>query len=79
MLRADVVDAVRAGRFAVYPLETIDEAIELLTGQPAGEPDEQGRFPEGSVNRRVADRLAEFTQIRQEYGKAAEHEEHHHG
>lgn len=77
MLRQDVVEAVRQGQFAVYSLETIDQAIELLTGLPAGVADAEGRFPEGSVNRRVADRLEELTHIRQEYGKAAEHEEHH--
>jgi len=77
MLRQDVVEAVRQGQFSVYPLETVDQAIELLTGLPAGVADGEGRFPEGSVNRRVADRLEELTHIRQEYGKAAEHEEHH--
>ena len=51
MLRQDVVDAVAAGRFHVYPIATIDEGIELLTGVPAGEPDAEGRYPEGTVNR----------------------------
>ncbi|HHH35975.1 MAG TPA: ATP-dependent protease [Gammaproteobacteria bacterium] len=77
MLRQDVVDAVREGLFHVYPVTTVDEAIELLTGQPAGTPDGEGRFPEGTVNRGVADRLEELSHIRQEYSKGAEHEEHH--
>ncbi len=78
MLRQDVVEAVREGRFHVYPIAHIDQAIERLTGLPAGKPDAQGRFPEGSVNRRVADRLAELSHIRQEFAKAAhEHEESH--
>ncbi|MFQ5488301.1 MAG: Lon protease family protein, partial [Gammaproteobacteria bacterium] len=46
MLRQDVVEAVRQGQFAVYSLETIDQAIELLTGLPAGVADAEGRFPE---------------------------------
>ena len=37
MLRADVVEACAAGRFAVYPIRTIDQGIELLTGRAAGE------------------------------------------
>jgi lon-related putative ATP-dependent protease len=61
MLRSDVVAAAEAGRFSVYPVRTIDEGIELLTGLPAGERGEGGRFPEGSVNARVEARLLAFT------------------
>ena len=78
MLREDVVEAVRAGLFAIYPVSTVDEAIELLTGQTAGAPDAEGRFPDGSVNHRVAERLDELTRIRQEYTRTAgEHEASH--
>ncbi len=62
MLRQDVVDAVREGRFHVYAVSTIDEGIEILTGVPAGARGEDGEFPEGSVNRRVEDRLRAFSQ-----------------
>ncbi len=58
MLRQDVIDAVAAGQFHIYPVETIDQGIEILTGLPAGERDEAGHFPEGSINRRVEDHLA---------------------
>jgi lon-related putative ATP-dependent protease len=64
MLRQDVVDAVEAGEFAIYPVATIEEGIELLTGMPAGERDEEGRYPEGSFNRRVEDKLAEMMEKR---------------
>ncbi|MFP3386813.1 hypothetical protein, partial [Tritonibacter sp. SIMBA_163] len=60
MLRADVVEAVRTGRFAVWAVRTIDEGIALLTGLPAGERGADGAFPEGTINRRVDDRLAAF-------------------
>jgi lon-related putative ATP-dependent protease len=66
MLRQDVVDAVREGRFAVYPVETVDQGIELLTGLPAGERDDQGVFPEGSLNRQVEETLIRFTTRLQE-------------
>ena len=61
MLRHDVVAAVEAGRFAVYPVSHVDEGIELLTGITAGERDDQGRFAEDSINRLVEDRLVHFS------------------
>jgi lon-related putative ATP-dependent protease len=60
MLRKDVVAAAEAGRFRVFPVETINEGIELLTGLPAGERGPDSRFPEGSVNGRVEARLFAF-------------------
>ena len=58
MLRADVVEAVRAGRFRIWAVSSVDQALELLTGHPAGQPDAQGRMAAGSVNALVAARLA---------------------
>ncbi|MBL8660801.1 MAG: AAA family ATPase [Rhodospirillales bacterium] len=60
MLRADVVEACAAGRFAVYAVETVDQGIEILTGVAAGQADDAGAFPIGSVNRAVALRLGRF-------------------
>jgi len=57
MLRLDVVEAVSAGQFHIYPVETIDQGIEVLTGIPAGKRDETGKFPTGSINQRVEARL----------------------
>ena len=62
MLRADVVDAARDGRFHVYPIATIDQGIECLTGVPAGERDAEGRFPEGTINHAVEARLRGFAE-----------------
>jgi lon-related putative ATP-dependent protease len=62
MLRRDVVEAVQAGRFHIYAVSTIDEGIELLTGVPAGVRGEDGEFPQGTVNRRVEDRLRLFAE-----------------
>jgi lon-related putative ATP-dependent protease len=72
MLRQDVVDAVAAGTFAVYPIATIDEGIEVLTGVPAGARDAEGRYPEGTVNRRVADRLAALAEASRAFAKPKE-------
>ncbi|EME70611.1 ATP-dependent protease [Paramagnetospirillum caucaseum] len=60
MLRKDVVEAAEAGLFAVYPVESVDQGMALLTGYPAGERDAEGKFPSGSINRRVAARLGAF-------------------
>ena len=61
MLRHDLVEAVAAGQFQVYAVETIDQGIELLTGLPAGKRNKAGTYPKGSVNYRVDARLAELT------------------
>jgi predicted ATP-dependent protease len=64
MLRDDVVAAARAGNFHVYPVRTVDEAIELLTGVPAGEPELADDSPQHTVNGRVASRLKELMALR---------------
>ncbi|MFP4180206.1 MAG: Lon protease family protein [Spirochaetaceae bacterium] len=57
MLKQEVVDAVRGGNFHVYPVGTVEEGMEILTGLPFGERDAQGGFPEGSIARGVDDKL----------------------
>jgi predicted ATP-dependent protease len=69
MLRHDVVDAAKAGQFRIFTVENIDQAIFLLTGLPAGEANAKGVYPDGSVNRKVAERLAELTRIRLSFAK----------
>ena len=67
MLRGDVVEAAAAGEFHVYPIETVGEGIALLTGTPAGERDDTGRYPEGTINALVENRLSEFAQARRRF------------
>lgn len=62
MLREDVREAARAGMFAIHAIDTVDDGIELLTGVPAGERDEQGLFPAGSINGRVEETLCRFAE-----------------
>jgi lon-related putative ATP-dependent protease len=66
MLRQDVIAAVAAGTFEIYPVRHVDEAMELLTGLPAGGPQADGQFAEGTVNRRVEDRLRQLAEKRRE-------------
>lgn len=67
MLSDRVVDAVEAGDFHIYPVESVDEAIELMLDREAGEADQDGQFPEGSVNRLVRERLAELAETARKY------------
>ncbi len=69
MLRHDVIEAARSGQFHIYPIQHVDEAIELLTGQTAGKPNARGKFPNGSINALVTDRLAHFADLRHNFGK----------
>lgn len=61
MLRPDVVEAARCGRFHIHAVETVDEAMTVLTGLPAGKPDAKGVIPKDTINQRVAAALATMT------------------
>jgi lon-related putative ATP-dependent protease len=74
MLRHDVVQAVADGKFRIYPVGTVDQGIEILSGMPAGERDSSGQFPEGSFNRRAEARLIQLAERRQQFGQAAKPE-----
>ena len=67
MLRQDVVEACKEGKFHIYPVSTIDEGIEILTGLPAGQRDENGNYPKDTVNGKVQERLHRFLLQNLEY------------
>ena len=67
MLRRNVVAAAAAGKFHIYAVADIDQAIALLTGLAAGEADANGEYPHGSINGLVAARLSELGKISQSY------------
>jgi len=71
MLRHDVVAAVAEGRFAIYPIDTVDQGLELLTGIPAGRLDDDGNYPAGTLNDRIAARLDAFAAKAVELARAA--------
>ena len=62
MLKEEVVEAAKAGKFRIYPVRTIDEGIEVLTGVPAGTRREDGTYEEGTVNYLVDRRLREMAE-----------------
>jgi predicted ATP-dependent protease len=57
MLREEIVASIKAGRFHIYAISSVDEGIELLTGIPAGKPDRDTRYLEGTINARVSQML----------------------
>jgi lon-related putative ATP-dependent protease len=69
MLKPEVVQAVRDGKFRIWAVGTVDEALELLTGLSAGAPDAQGNMPEGSMNARIAAGLQKLARLRKEFGR----------
>jgi lon-related putative ATP-dependent protease len=72
MLRDEVVEAVEQELFHIYPVSTVDEAVTVLTGVPAGERDEDGLFPDGSVNERVQARLRDLAERLKAFGREPE-------
>ena len=64
MLRQDIVEAAAAGQFQIYPVTTVDEGIELLTGLPAGTRNARGKYPKGTINFLVEQRLQALAERR---------------
>jgi len=60
MLNDEVLEAVREGKFHIWSVETIDQGIEILTGIPAGQKQEDGSYPEGTINYLVDRRMREM-------------------
>jgi lon-related putative ATP-dependent protease len=75
MLRADVVEAAAAGQFHIYPVSSIDEGIEILTGISAGERGAEGTFPTESVNGRVEAKLIGYAEAARRYAAKADKEQ----
>jgi len=68
MLKPEVVRAVEEGKFSIYPVACMEQAMELLTGLPAGRPGADGRFPQGTLYRRVDDRLEALGKAAAKFG-----------
>jgi len=75
MLRRDVVEAVGNGLFALYPVTHIDEGIEILTGIPAGEKDESGSYPAGTINALAVARLREMAEKLKKFSSSSSDDE----
>lgn len=71
MLKRQVVDAVRESAFQVYAIRTVDEAMGLLTGLSAGQPNAAGVYPRQTVNGRIADRIRQLAGMQKSYKRKA--------
>ncbi|MBR2033071.1 MAG: AAA family ATPase, partial [Alphaproteobacteria bacterium] len=69
MLREDILKAVDDGLFNVWAIDTVDDGIEILTGVKAGTMDKNGKYPRGTVNRKVQERLEYFYKQYAKYAK----------
>jgi predicted ATP-dependent protease len=73
MLKEEVVQAIRDGKFHLWPVSTIDEGIEVLTGVKAGERMPDGKFEPETVNALVDQRLRTMAEALQRFGKDDNH------
>ncbi|MGC9966937.1 MAG: AAA family ATPase [Syntrophobacteraceae bacterium] len=72
MLDEEVIEAVKEGNFHIWPVSTIEEGLEVLTTQTAGRQQEDGSYPEGTLFRKVDDRLRKISDIVHQYGRDSE-------
>jgi len=72
MLKPEVVNAVREGKFHIYSVSTIDEGIEVLTGMKAGGKKKDGTYTKGSINDRVSKKLKKMATKLKRFPTAAD-------
>jgi len=75
MLKNEVIEAVKEGKFSIYPILRADEGLEIVTGMPAGEPGDDGTYPEGTVNYLVVKRLTEISEAMEKKKEKEKEEE----
>ncbi len=74
MLKQEVIDSVKAGKFHIWPVSTVEEGIEILTGMEAGALQPDGTYPEGTLFRKVDERFMEIAEIVKKFAKEEEEE-----
>jgi lon-related putative ATP-dependent protease len=62
MLKKDVVEAVKDGEFSIYPINRVEEGLELITGMQVGGLRDDGTYPEGTINFLIVKRLTEISE-----------------
>lgn len=78
MLKDEVVQAVKEGKFRIWAVETIDQGIEILTGIPAGTMQADGTYPEGTVyymvNKKLQSYVDKLKELQPQRGKTSSSE-----
>lgn len=72
MLKQEVIDKVKEGMFHIWPISTVEEGIEILTGMEAGTRQADGGYPEGTLFRKVDERLTKLAEIVKKFAKETE-------
>jgi len=72
MLKQEIIDAVAQNKFSIYTVSSVNEALELLTGEIAGIKDENGEYPEGSLNFKAISKLKEISDLGHEKDEESE-------
>lgn len=74
MLKEEVVEAIKAGNFHIYPVSTIDEGMEVLTGLKAGKRQQDGHYEPDSINSKVQNRLSTLAERLRDFSRIEEKE-----
>jgi len=69
LLRSDVAEAVKAGKFHIYPIKSVEEGIEILLGQPAGKRGRNHKFSQGSVFAMADEKLLKMALTLERFGR----------
>jgi lon-related putative ATP-dependent protease len=72
MLKQEVIDSVKAGRFHIWPISTVEEGVEILTSMEAGTLQPDAMYPEGTLFRKVDERFLELAEIVKKFAKEEE-------
>ena len=72
MLKREMIQVVRQKKFHIYPVATVEQGIEILTGIPAGKPDKKGNYPQGTVYGAVQKKLNHYLERLQKIKKEFE-------
>ena len=71
VLKKEIIDAVAAGKFHIYGISSVDQALEIMMDKKAGKISKRGNFPRGSINYKVLERLRDIAEI----GSEEEHDD----
>ncbi len=75
MIKKELVDAMKEGKFTIYPIDRVEEGLEILTAMPAGTLKDDGTYPEGTINYLVVKRLTEISEAVREKKEEEKEEE----
>jgi predicted ATP-dependent protease len=72
MLRQEVIESIKKGKFHVWPISTVEQGIEILTGMEAGALQLDGTYPEDTLFRKADERFLEIAEIVKKFAREEE-------